>query len=180
MVNEAESAVTLPLALVAAVHLAGCGYTLGVSMGSGGAAGETTIAVPTFGNDAFPLRRDLEYELTSAVRREIQARSPLTLVEDGSSDVTVYGSIVDYEENVLAEDPQDRKLESVVTLVVRLIVEDYRTKERREALVTESEPRSVTQGERAEATERRALDGLARKIVDHVQRLSAAVPAEEP
>ena len=43
--------------------------------------------MPIFDNMTFPLRRDIEYELTSALRREIQARTRLRLVDDRVAEV---------------------------------------------------------------------------------------------
>ena len=150
---------------VLAGMLAGCGYAPGVRMGPD----VRTVAVPTFENHTVPLRRDLEFELTSLVRRAIQERSSLTIVEDGVADVSVYGEIRDFNEYIVAEDQVDRALESVVTIVVLLQVEDYRSRTVAREVVSESEPLSITQGESLSAARRRALGGLARKILDHLQ-----------
>ena len=86
--------------LYAASHLLqGCGYRLGVQT----PPCVYRIAVPTFTNQTFPLRRDIETELTSALRKEIQGRTGLRLVADGQSDMTVYGWIREFREKVLAE-----------------------------------------------------------------------------
>ena len=83
----------------ATLLLQGCGYRLGVQT----PRGVYRIAVPTFTNQTFPLRRDIETELTSALREEIQGRTGLRLVADGESDMTVYGGVREFREQVLAE-----------------------------------------------------------------------------
>jgi hypothetical protein len=151
--------------VLASSLLAGCGYHLGERM----PRGVSTIAVPTFSNDTFPLRRDLEFELTSALRKVVQERTSLGLSEDGIADVTVYGTIKSFHEHVLTEDTLDRKLESLITISVHLKIEDYRSKTVREEVVSESEPLSIIQGEALVVARRRALGGLARKILDIIQ-----------
>ena len=145
--------------------LGGCGYHLGARM----APGVSTIAVPTFTNDTFALRRDLEFELTSALRKAVLERTSLRLREDGEADVTVYGTIRRFRERVLTEDALDRELESSITISVHLRIEDYRSRTVREEVVSESEPLSITQGETLLVARRRAIAGLARKILDVVQ-----------
>ena len=64
---------------------AGCGYTPGYrTPGS-----VSTISVPIFDNHTFPLRREVEYDLTSAFRRQIQSRTALSIVDHGDADMVV-------------------------------------------------------------------------------------------
>ena len=149
--------------------VAGCGYSLGARLGTSENSRTGSIAIPTFENQTFPLRRDLEFELTSGLRKAVQARTSWTIVADGSSDVSVYGTIRDLRERVLADDEIDRKIESMVSIVVHLRIEDYRSRNVREEIVTESEPLSITQGETLATARRRAVEGLARKILDQIQ-----------
>jgi len=149
--------------------LSGCGYTLGARLGSSPNSKTGAIAIPTFDNQTIPLRRDLEFELTSALRKAVQSRTTWTLARDGSSDVTVYGTIRDFRERVLADDDLDRKIESMVSIVVHLRIEDYRSRKLREEIVSETEPLSITQGGTLASARRRAIEGLARKILDQIQ-----------
>ena len=82
-----------------------------------------TVAVPTFDNATFPLRRDVEYELSRAVRRQFLARTDLRLVEQDRADLVVYGKITEFRERVIAEGVRDEKLESNIRITVLLTVE---------------------------------------------------------
>ena len=65
---------------------AGCGYTPGYRT----PASVSTISVPIFDNHTFPLRREVEYDLTSAFRRQIQSRTALSIVDHGDENVFDY------------------------------------------------------------------------------------------
>ena len=54
--------------LLLVVALVGCGYTLGYRRPEG----VFNLAVPVFRNETFPLRREIEIELTRAVRQEFR------------------------------------------------------------------------------------------------------------
>ena len=154
------------LLFLAATHLLqGCGYRLGVQT----PPGVYRIAVPTFTNQTFPLRRDIETELTSALRQEIQGRTGLSLVSDGQSDMTVYGWIREFREKVLAEGEQDEKLESLVSIRIDLRIEDYANRTVREEKVVETQPLSASRGESIDAARKRAIDNLAEKILLKVE-----------
>src|SRR5258705_6903152 len=96
--------------LVAAVLvLPGCGYTLGWRAPEG----VSTVSVPIFQNATFPLRREIEFELTSAFRQELQARTALSLVDEHASpDLVLRGRIIEFREWVVAEGDRDQKTES--------------------------------------------------------------------
>lgn len=145
--------------------LPGCGYRLGVRT----PPGVYRIAVPTFTNQTFPLRRDIETELTSALREEIQGRTALRLVSDGQSDMTVYGWVREFRERVLAEGELDEKLESMISIRIDLRIEDYVNKTVREEKVVETQPLSVSRGESIDTARKRAIDNLAEKILLKVE-----------
>lgn len=149
----------------ASCPLPGCGYRLGVRT----PPGVYRIAVPTFTNQTFPLRRDIETELTSALREEIQGRTALRLVSDGQSDMTVYGWIREFRERVLAEGELDEKLESMISVRIDLRIEDYANKTVREEKVVETQPLSTSRGESIDAARKRAIDNLAEKILLKVE-----------
>lgn len=150
---------------VAQFQLSGCGYRLGVQT----PVGVYRIAVPTFTNQTFPLRRGLETELTSALRKEVQGRTALRLVADGNSDMTVYGWIKEFRERVLAEGPEDEKLESTVSIHINLRIEDYVNGTVREEEVVENQPLSASREESIDAARKRAIDNLAEKILLKVE-----------
>jgi len=145
--------------------LSGCGYRLGVQT----PPGVYRIAVPTFTNQTFPLRRDIDTELTSPLRREIQGRTALRLVADGDSDMTVYGWVREFRERVLAEGELDEKLESMVSIRIDLRIEDYVNGTVREETVVENQPLSTSRGESIDAARGRAVDNLAEKILLKVE-----------
>ena len=141
--------------------LVGCGYAPGFQRPDG----VETIAVPTFDNLTFPLRREVEHELTAAVRRELQSRSPLRLVASEHADLTLYGTVVQFDEYVVAEGRRDEKLESSIVLTVELLIEDYQNHTVRRETVLQSEPISIAGGESFEAARGRAIDNLAERIL---------------
>lgn len=155
----------LLLCLSALAFCQGCGYRLGVQS----PPGVYRIAVPTFTNQTFPLRRDIETELTSALRQEIQGRTALRLVVDGESDMTVYGWVREFRERVLAEGERDEKLESMISVRIDLRIEDYANGTVREEVVVENQPLSISRGETVDAARRRAVDNLAEKILLKVE-----------
>ena len=143
------------------VGLGGCGYALGYRKDPTLAC----IAVPTFTNATFPLRREVEYELTSAVRKEIQARTPWRLVASADADLVVFGRILEFDELVIAEGRRDEKTESNLRVTVELRAEDYRHLRTWTQQVRDVEPFSIESGETIAVARRRAIGNLAEKIV---------------
>ncbi len=141
---------------------AGCGYSLGYRA----PASVTSVAVPMFHNATFPLRRELEFALTSATRRQIQTRTSMVLVDSNEADMVVKGTIRDFRERVVAEGRNDEKLESRVLITVSLLVEDYQNEKRWEETVRVDEPVSFDAGETIEIGRQRAITDLAEKIVN--------------
>jgi len=97
--------------------LQGCNYSLGVPL----PPSVRTVAVPTFNNNTFPLRREIEYELTSAVRKEIQSQTSLQISSSGGADLVIHGTIVEFREQVVAEGKHDQKIESTIVASVSLV-----------------------------------------------------------
>lgn len=149
------------LAILALAGASGCGYHLGHRA----LEGVRSVAVPIFDNTTFPLRRDVEYELTRALRAEIQRRTDLALVSSERADLMIYGRILDFTEGVIAEGRRDEKLESTLGITVELVIEDnvHRTVTRQR--VREWQPFSVAAGETIEIARRRAVENLAEKIL---------------
>lgn len=151
--------------------LAGCGYTVGNSFG----APVRTVAVPTFQNESF--RRGLEQQLTEAVHREIQTRTPFRLARDeATADTRLVGRIVQAEKYSLTPTPfgDPRQLQLNVAVEVRW--EDLRTGQviacqqmplspDMIALVNETDFAPETGQSRATA-EQTAMQNMARQIVD--------------
>jgi len=143
------------------LELSGCGY----SSAFRAPAGVRTIAVPTFNNATFPLRRELEYELTAALRREVLSRTNLKLVDTSDADLVVHGTIREFREPVVAEGRRDQVLESTLVMSVTVIVEDYARGKRWQENVRKDEPFSVQLGETLEQARDRAIANIAERIL---------------
>ena len=152
------------LLLAAALSLpSGCGYSLGFQV----SPGVTTVAVPVFLNDTFPLRREIEFELTSAFRQELLARTDLRLVDEtGNPDLVVRGRILEFRERVVAEGRLDQKLESSVVARIELRIENYLDQTTRILEpISSSEPFSVQAGETFQDGRRKGIRNLAERLV---------------
>jgi hypothetical protein len=163
-------------AMLLALGMAGCGYSLGYRTPES----VSSIAVPIFDNRTFPLRREVEYDLTSALRRQIQSRTALSLVDHGEADLVVRGTITEFRERVVAEGRRDEKIESSVFLDVQLLVEDHRNGKQWEERVRVQEPLSYIGGESFDEARARAIDNMAQRILEAIEfwgEEEAAVPA---
>ena len=159
---------TLGLALVGLGigALAGCGYT----SRSIYPTSITTVAVPVFKNETF--RRNLEFELTEAIDKNIEARTPYKISHEAHADSILTGKIVSVQENVLTNRLQNNlPQETQVTIVVNFTWKDARTGKvlvRRVNFARSST--TVPQiGQRLADTENAAINSLARSIVDEMQ-----------
>ncbi|HEX6985055.1 MAG TPA: LPS assembly lipoprotein LptE [Planctomycetaceae bacterium] len=157
--------------LVSAVAaLVGCGYTVGNAF----QAPVRTVAVPVFRSESF--RRGLEFQLTEAVQREIQNRTPYLLAHESTADTRLVGRIVQAEKYPLTPTPFDDPRELELHLAVEVRWEDLRTGQLLAcqtvpispdaiALVSEASFAPETGQSRATA-ERKAVEIMARQIVD--------------
>ncbi len=153
--------------------VSGCGYTLGFRA----PPGARTVAVPIFNNATFPLRREVEFELTSAFRQEVQARTGLVLIDESSNpDLVVRGRILDFRERVVAEGRLDQKTESQVLALVELQIENYLDGTRRIEAVNDLEPFSILAGETFAVGRRRAIRNLAEKLVVAMEDWTGSLP----
>lgn len=151
----------LPLATLLLGSGGGCGYSLGYR-----APTEIrTVAVPIFQNQSFPLYREIEYELTSIFREEIQARTPLHLSSSETADLVVLGTIRDFRQATVAEDENDRAIESMLIVAVSLIVEDYVHERRWEEDLRVAEPFSVQLGDTTATVKARAFKNLSERML---------------
>lgn len=149
------------LAALVLLGVAGCGYRLGYRAHEG----VRTVAIPIFDNATFPLRRDVEYDLTRALRGEVQRRTTLRLASSERADLVVYGKILDFTEGVVAEGRADEKLESTLSITVELVVEDHVEGTVVRQRVQDWQPFSIVAGETIEVARRRAVENLAEKIL---------------
>ncbi|MBA3312551.1 MAG: LPS assembly lipoprotein LptE [Planctomycetota bacterium] len=151
--------------------LLGCGYTVGRAFD----APVRTVAVPTFTNESF--RRGIEQQLTEAVHREIQNRTPFRLARDeASADTRLVGRIIQAEKYAMTPTPFGDPRELELHLAVEVRWEDLRTGQviacqqmpispDAIALVSQSSFAPETGQSRATG-ERSAVENMARQIVD--------------
>jgi hypothetical protein len=143
------------------LELNGCGY----SSAFRAPPGVRTVAVPTFNNATFPLRRELEYELTAALRREILSRTNLKLADARDADLVIHGTIREFRQPVVAEGQRDQVLESTLVIAVAVTVEDHAGRKRWRENVRKEEPFSAQLGETLEQARSRAITNLAERIL---------------
>lgn len=163
--------VLLALVAMAPMVFLGCGYTVGRSFD----APVQTVVVPTFNNESF--RRNLAPQLTEAVHREIQNRTPFRIVNDvAHADTRLTGTIINAHKNALTRTPFGDPRQLQMQLFVRVQWEDLRTGEilsqyqipvipGARSLVSKQSFAPATGQSRATA-ERAAVENMARQIVD--------------
>ena len=87
-----------------------------------------TIYVPIFKN--LTLWRGLEFDLTRAVIREIEAKTPYKVVSSPScADSQLSGTIISLNKNVINRNQQNEIREAETTLAVEIVWKDLRTGE---------------------------------------------------
>lgn len=148
--------------LLGALYFTGCGYQFGYRA----PAGVRRVAVPVFRNESFPLRREIEYELTRAVRQEIKKRTDLSIVGEEGADLVIRGVVRQFQEVPLAEGRFDELAESSIFVTVDVQLEDGRTGEvilRRP--VSDSADFSLIRGQDLRLARRRAIDQIAEEIL---------------
>jgi len=127
------------------------------------------VAVPIFNNATFPLRREVEYDLTSALRQEIQTRTSLRLADSADADMAVHGTVREFRERLVAEGRVDQKTESSISIEVEVVVEDFVNGKQWRERVTVREPLSVQIGETFDVARARAIGNLAEKILEQIE-----------
>ena len=103
------------------VLLSGCGYTVG----SPHQAEVRTVHVPMFTNDSY--RRGIEAQLTEAVQKEIQNRTPYRIVKAPQADTRLTGHIIEARKKRLSETTFDDSRELQLHYAVEVTWEDLRT-----------------------------------------------------
>jgi hypothetical protein len=109
-------------ALVASTILvAGCGYNIGAPF----QAEIQSVHVPIFKSTSY--RRNLEYQLTEAVQKEIQKQSHFKVVKEPQADTRLTGHIIDVRKERLGENGYDDPRELQMQFSVEVTWEDLRT-----------------------------------------------------
>jgi hypothetical protein len=87
-----------------------------------------TVMVPIFKNQT--LWRGLEFELTRAVVREIEAKTPYKVVSDpDAADTELTGTIISFNKNILNRNQLNEVREAETTLAVAVVWRNRRTGE---------------------------------------------------
>jgi hypothetical protein len=119
--------------LPALLLLAGCEWDgnftlLGYSTCPNYATDIHTVRVPIFKNTTF--RRGVEFDLTRAVIREIEAKTPYKVVGEGcTADTELTGKIVALNKNVINRNQQNEIREAETALAVEVVWRDLRSGE---------------------------------------------------
>lgn len=91
-------------------------------------AGIRTVYVPIFENRTF--RRGFEFELTRAVVREIEAKTPYKVVSNQEcADTELIGVITRFKKGILNANQLNEVREAETTMVVEIVWRDRRTGE---------------------------------------------------
>jgi hypothetical protein len=136
-----------------------------------------SIHVPTFKSGSN--RRSIEYQLTDAVQKQIQQRTPFRLEKDEDADTRLTGRIIDLRKSALGINQHSDARELQVNLMVEVTWEDLRTGKilavqraplppemRQLAAQAEFAPEV---GQSLAAADQTAIDRLARNIVDMME-----------
>ena len=107
--------------ILAAAGLSGCGYAVGPAYD-----GEVrTVYVETFESDLY--RRNLEFQLTEAIQRQIQTQSPIRLMSEENADTKLSGRIIGAKKRVLGQSGFDEPRQLEADLRIQVTWEDLRT-----------------------------------------------------
>src|SRR5206468_642225 len=83
-----------------------------------------TVRVPIFQNNTY--YKGLEFDLTKAVIREIETKTPFKVVSCGPADTELSGKILGFNKTVLNYNQNNEVLELQTTLGVELVWRDLR------------------------------------------------------
>lgn len=118
----------MAMVYVSIVWAAGCASdpTEGYVFGSTYREGVATVAVPIFENDTY--HRDIEFELTDAVVKEIESRTPYKVTSAVRADTILSGTIRRVEIDHLSRSPRTGLTEeSVLSVTIDFEWTDLRT-----------------------------------------------------
>lgn len=157
----------LKAALAAA--LAGCGYSTRPMYPVGPDGG--TVFVPVFQSKSF--RRGLEFQLTEAVIKEIEKKTPYKVVRADNADTTLKGEIKTVRKRRLFQTPENEPRDLEFSLAIDIEWRDNRTGEllcRGEAdaspmLVRSAATYAPELGQTTATAEQEAINKLATQIV---------------
>ena len=158
-----------PLACLTLV-ISGCGYR----MGNGFEPEIQSVYVPIFTSQSD--RRGLEFQLTEAVQKQIQLRTPFRVVDQPAADTQLIGKIVNTRKRVLGETKNDDPRELKMSLTVEVRWENLKTGEvlaekrvpisQHEILLIQNAEFAPEVGQSLATAYQQVMDRMAREIVD--------------
>ncbi|NNJ27536.1 LPS assembly lipoprotein LptE [Alienimonas chondri] len=160
---------TLLLTALGLVAFTGCGYRFGHL-----ADPEIrTVAVPMF--ESVADRTGLEIQLTEAVQKEIQSRTPFRLVHEGQADTVLRGQLVGVRKRLLSQSVTDDAREIEFALAVNVTWEDRRGNTLNEGAlqiapdavpVLSTGTAAIEVGQSRATANQEAVQRIARQVVD--------------
>jgi hypothetical protein len=151
-----------------AVLLVGLGLMSGCGYSTGGLyrEGVKTVYVEMFQSREF--RRGIEFQLTEAVRKQIDRQTPYRNAPKNKADTIITGEILEWREATLGREPTGQARETAGTLAIR-----YRWQDMRTGKLLVDQPRLLTTveyvrpvGETVYNARDDAVDRMARRIVE--------------
>jgi hypothetical protein len=127
-----------------------------------------TVAVPIFKTGRTLFRRGLEMQLTEAVIKQIESRTPYKVVPRDRADTVLDGEVLAFTERVLTETPRNEPREVQVTVTVRMLWRDLRSGEvlREARRLSENATFVVDVGETEAQATLDSFDDLVERIVE--------------
>jgi len=160
-------AVVTTLVGVVCIGIAGCGGANGYSSESLYPAGVRSVYVEMFESKSF--RRGIEYELSNALAKRIEAETPYKVVSSrDKADTVIGGQILSAEQSILTTERETgRALEKEVELRVRVNWKNLKTGELLidNSLVTASATYSEWQNQSFDYASTVAANSVAQRIV---------------
>lgn len=151
---------------VVTVGATGCGY----SNQSLYRDSVRTVYVEMFQSKEF--RRNIEFQLTEALQKQIERSTPYKNAPKGRADTVIEGEVLEWRETAVAKDPiTDRPVQNIGNLAIR-----YRWKDMRTGKLLVDRPLTVTTsdyvkllGEQSFDAYELAVNQMARKIVESME-----------
>jgi len=158
------------LAVIATLLVGGCGYTTDSPFPDD----VRTVNVPIFHRGKGVFRRDIEFELTEAVKKRLLLDTPYRLADRGEADTELTGEIHSIEQQVLYWDTNlGIPREMAVTFVVSFQWKDLRTgevrarRDRMHVMVTRIS--DVPFNQTFFQSQEEIVNQLAKRIVEHLE-----------
>lgn len=157
----------------ACLQLNGCGYLVG----SAHQVDVQTVYVPIFESETY--RRDLEFQLTEAVQKQILSHTPYRLAKGPYADTRLTGRILQVKKDLLLENQYDDVREFQLEYAVEVTWEDMRNQRilaQQQFPITPELIHLVSQssvapevGQSFATGNKQAVDRMARQIVEMME-----------